>query len=439
MRKWFLTLLITPGMLSSAFAQFASDRPLTPPGAPSTTPATAPATPSQPGTLPSFPTPGAAPAQPKANPVQQASYLTQQMQPGVAPAVQTHAWSAKPEHGGWMLCVKSYSGPNSQKLAEELATIIRTQYRTQCFLFEWGSEDRQREMERRKYVQEQLQREQAPFLQVQKEMKERAAAEGKVFIDTPLKVRMGKVDYPEQWAVLIGGFKDMDTARKALDTIRTWPVPKADHLLDRAVITRPGENNQAGSAEGVYVNPFASSMVVPNPSIRRTDQSQSVDPALVKLNEEEPMSLLKAKGKVTLMVKGFTMQSVTRQREEERSVMDKIFSKGGPDSSEQLDATAKQARALAQSLRTPEMHRSINMAGPKLGISPRPVESFVLHIRNGSIVTVGQFDSPEDPALLEMQRLLQWTEFRFEYKDGRPPETKRLFDNVYPMAIPRVQ
>jgi hypothetical protein len=85
------------------------------------------------------------------------------------------------------------------------------------------------------------------------------------------------------------------------------------------------------------------------------------------------------------------------------------------------------------------MYRSINLAAPKLGISPRPIESYVLHIRNGSIVTVGTFDSPEDPALAEMQRLLQWTEFRIEYKDGRPPETKRLFDNVYPIGIPRLQ
>jgi len=45
------------------------------------------------------------------------------------------------------------------------------------------------------------------------------------------------------------------------------------------------------------------------------------------------------------------------------------------------------------------------------------LEAFVLHTRNASIVTVGQFDGPTDPALLEAQRMLQRMTF-LSSKDG---------------------
>ena len=35
-----------------------------------------------------------------------------------------------------------------------------------------------------------------------------------------------------------------------------------------------------------------------------------------------------------------------------------------------------------------------------------PFKAFVLHHRTGSIVTVGEFDAPDDPELLRVQKLL---------------------------------
>ena len=37
---------------------------------------------------------------------------------------------------------------------------------------------------------------------------------------------------------------------------------------------------------------------------------------------------------------------------------------------------------------------------------PLNLEAFVLHTRNASLVTIGQFDSPTDPALLQLRQLL---------------------------------
>ena len=261
---------------------------------------------------------------------------------------------------------------------------------------------------------------QAPFLAVREQMKAKAAAEGIEFIDTPVKVRVPIVRYPEQWAVLLGGFKDMDAARKALDAVRQWPPPKDTQLMDQAFISR------AGQPEAAYINPFAAAMTAPNPAIRRaaSDQAPAIDPAVVKLNEAEELSLLKARKPWTLMVKRFVVPTHVQGKADDGTVFDKLF--GKDDGARWLEITATNGRTLAQALRNKDM-------------KPRPFEAFVLHYRTESLVTVGQFDSPEDPDLIETWKVLSEMTFKLDYKDGRPSEVKKMFDTVIPMQVPRVQ
>lgn len=390
---------------AGAFAQFAADRtPATPlPTLPTTTQPTAP-----PAATPFTPTPTrSAPAtQPKAP---------------TAP----HPWAVRPEYGAWFISVKSYSkfdkDDNPRAKAEQLAQYIRQTHNAGAYLFEWGAEERQKEEERQAAIRKQKQAEYAPFLTVRDQVKAKAAQEGTVFLDVPEKYHIGKVNIPEQWAVVIGGFKDMDSARQALDAIRKWPSPTAEHLLDRAVIDRSGIKEKS---EGEYFNPFKTAMVVPNPAIKRgaAGQAPPADPALAKLNEAEDLSLMKARKPWTLMVKRFTAPSRVQGREATPSVVEKIF--GTDESARILDANAKQARALAEALRHPDM-------------KPRQFESFVLHGRLDSIVTVGQFDGPDDPLLAETWKTLYNMTFEVDYRDGRPKEFKRMFDAVIPMQIPR--
>src|SRR5687767_10946251 len=83
---------------ATAAAQFAADRGSPPPAAQTTPPPTPP-------TAPTTPPPAAtAPAE----------------QPASA-----HPWYVRPDLGPWMICVKSYSGPGSKALAEELAQHVR--------------------------------------------------------------------------------------------------------------------------------------------------------------------------------------------------------------------------------------------------------------------------------------------------------------------------
>ncbi|HET6575584.1 MAG TPA: hypothetical protein VFG68_18430 [Fimbriiglobus sp.] len=356
----------------------------------------------------------AQPAQPPAPPDHPAA-----AHPAAAHPAAAHPWYVRADLGPWMICIKSYSGPESHKLAETLAAEIRKTHNAGAYLFEWGAEERQQEMERRKRAKEELEKEQAPFLAVREQMKAKAAAEGIEFIDTEVKVRVPIVRYPEQWAVLLGGFPSMDAARKALDAVRRWPPPADKRLMDTAFIARGAQ------PEAAYINPFAAAMTAPNPAVRRGGTGEpTIDPAVVKLNEAEELSLLKAHKPWTLMVKRFVVPTQVQGKADDGTVFDKLF--GQDDAARWLEVTATNARTLAQALRHEKMQ-------------PHPFEAFVLHYRTESLVTVGQFDGPDDPRLIDAWKGLSEMTFKLDYKDGRPAEMKKMFDMVIPMQVPRTR
>ena len=77
-------------------------------------------------------------------------------------------------------------------------------------------------------------------------------------------------------------------------------------------------------------------------------------------------------------------------------------------------------------------------------MKPQPFDAFVLHHRMGSIVTVGEFDAPDDPKLLETQRILLGMSFKMLDKNGKPvigkdgqPDQQRMFDSVSPFPVPK--
>lgn len=419
-RRWLLVGL--GGVMAGAGAalgQFAADR--TPPPA---NPAPAPtAQPTQAGQLPSYPaTPP--PQAPAGRPVSYAAPPEQQQAPRPAPSPNpalAHPLYVRPEHGGWMIVVKSYSGDGSQKFAEELAAEIRQTHKAAAWLFEWGGEERRHEEQRRDEVRQRYRKEYEPFLQVKEELRAKAAQQGTEFLDTPATFRLPTVNYTEQWAVLVGGFKDMDAARAALNTVRTWPAPKNTALLDKALVAGGG-----AKGEGTYLNPFPNAFVVPNPSVRRSDPNQAplADPAIVKLNEAEPLSLLQARKPWTLLVKRFIVPNRVTGTETQATALERLFSED--TAAKWLELTARQARELATALRHEKMR-------------PHPFETYVLHARTESVVTVGQFDGPDDPALVQAYQELAALTFRVDYKDGRPSEVKKMFDAITPMRVPRVQ
>lgn len=351
-----------------------------------------------------------------------------------------HPWLIKPEHGPYFIIVKSYVRPaansraaaedkglTARELAEALAREIRDTYRVQAFLFEYVSDERKAE-ERQRW--EARQKAQAYIAQLEA-MKQKAALQGMEFLTPDNRLRTMTHSHRDQIGVLVGGFQTEADAIKALAVLKKWPTPKNDILCDKGAINQTGAN---GKSEVVHaaINPYATAFVVPNPAIARpatpAGAKTGIDPFVVKLNEDRPYNLLKATKGWTLAVKSFTAPvEFVGAKEDTGGLMKKLGMSKGADV---LAAGAEQSESLAKLLRSMK-----GRGGESLNL-----EAFVLHTRNASIVTVGQFDGPDDPALLATKRLLEGMKAKVTEDEAgtravmNAPE---LFKNITAMPVPK--
>jgi hypothetical protein len=137
-------------------------------------------------------------------------------------------------------------------------------------------------------------------------------------------------------------------------------------------------------------------------------KNKRTDPLILKLNVGSDYSLLKNPGKHTLIVATFTGKSMTALNT--RSFKNKFENfKVGTS----LDDAAKQAWQLATHLR-----KTAN------------VEAWVYHDRHQSVVTVGAFNSENDPRIRS-------TAFRYRAKNKQHPQTGRKILTGEIITIPR--
>jgi len=352
-----------------------------------------------------------------------------------------HPWAVKAEHGAWMICVKSYGGPESRGLAETLAKEIREKHKVASYLFERNAEERAAELAKIDAIRQSEMAKNAPLIRAQEQAKKEAEARGDIFVPTAIVLKIPKpaMETEEQWAVLIGGFPSDKAARDALDAVRKLAAPTDTALLDRTTIgveqDVPGGKAEFKSSWN-YVNPFKVSMVVPNPAVAKAnlDEKYKLEPFIVKINSDVPHSLLKAKKPWTLIVRNFSSpMKMAGKGGDGGNVFDKIKNLGTKSF---LDVTAEEAERLADALRHQNMQPT--------NLPPMTFESFVLHHRTGSIVTVGQFDGPDDPELMKTQQRLKGITFKMINKEGKPvmgkdgrPDEQRMFDSVSPFPVPK--
>ncbi|HEV3385918.1 MAG TPA: hypothetical protein VG097_13960 [Gemmata sp.] len=354
-----------------------------------------------------------------------------------------HPWALKPESGAYFILVKSYArphtpspedrGPTARALAEMLAGQIRELHRVQAFLFEYISDERKAEAAA---IAAERERGRA-FYENLRERRQQAELQGMDFLDPDMRIRFKTVKYNDQIAVLIGGFKTDLDARRALDMVRKWETPKGDILKDGVVVGRkvddPAHTGNNAKIESGYLNPYLSATVVANPLIPHQPQNQiganHCDPFIVKLNEGCPYNLFKATKDWTLAVKSFNAPvQIVSSKDTDAPLTQNANAKKFANA---LQAGAGQAESMAKMLR--------EMKGPTG--QPLRLEAFVLHTRNSSIVTIGQFDSPEDPAIVQLHNLL--TSFKLnvtEDKTGvkQAPNAPSLFDaRMVPIPIPK--
>jgi len=344
-------------------------------------------------------------------------------QPAAAP--EAHPWYVRAEHGRWMICVKSYSGPVAKSLAEELAKEIRETYRVPAYLFEKGADERKKQEEFVARERERQRAQQQAFLTEMDRLRKESAERGIEFMESAPRLRVPRYQtIDEQWAVLVGGWKDMETTRKELDKIRTWQPPKNEQLVDHGLKDNPGQDGRQ-NVEVTAINPFRYAIVVPNPAAPKAETDDGMVRTIYKLNENEELSVLRIAKPWTLVVKAFHPPIKIRDYGAEKSVVEKASGRG--DASKELGATALQAASMAKALRDPKFQ-------------PHPFDAYVLHTIHGSLVCVGQYDGPDDPAMAQAQRVLDGIRFKVERQDQfTTQQNVRLFDPMFALQIPKAK
>jgi hypothetical protein len=270
-----------------------------------------------------------------------------------------------PEAGPWMICVTTYVGSESLQLAHQMVLEIRSRFDLPAFVVNHGDEERRKQQQELEQFHKQFPGYRGP-------------------------IRHTRIQ--EECAVLIGGYKDMDTAHRVLLEIKKLPPPSSDKLMP--VLAQAGPSQKVGDEqksllEGAFVNPFPSSFVVHNPTVPLERQTENKnDPFLKKLNAHESLSLLRCKKPWTMVVATYQGMHSIQPNEGESKVLDFFKNLWKSDTGELLEASGQNAHNLADALR-------------KLGF-----EAYVLHTRRGSAVTVGGYDGPDDPRMQEVQRTL---------------------------------
>jgi hypothetical protein len=264
-----------------------------------------------------------------------------------------------PQAGPWLICASTFVGPQSPMLAKEMVFEIRSRFKLPAYVFNKGDEDRQKQREELRKLHEQ-------------------------FKDDTSRLRTTRIE--DQCAVLIGGWKDMDSASKALKDIKKLPAPSDLKLMPVMSMAEQEQKEKDTKFVAARINPFPMAHVVHNSTVpleKKVDKDY--DALLRKINADEKFSVFKCRKPWTLVVAEFQGLSVIQSKESERTLVEKIF---GQSKGSSLTNSARNAGALCELLRQSKM------------------DAYVLHTTWGSVVCVGGFERPDDPQMAEVKNRL---------------------------------
>ncbi len=303
-----------------------------------------------------------------------------------------------PEAGTWLICAASYMGDSAPQMAHNLVLELRRDLDLPAFVYNRGAEERrklQEELEKQRLQQEELLRKQG--------------------IEPGQRLRPRHVRIEDQCAVLIGGYKDIDSAHAALEKIKNLPNPKSVPA-DELILGQTDSSNKMQAMQRQKANIFRNSFVTRNPTIPQEKVDRSPDPVVLKrLNADESYSLLKCKKPWTLAVKEFYGGMAIQPASAPPTLLEKLW---GNKSEEHMSAIGKQAHEVAKVLRE------------TLGL-----EAYVLHTPASSVVTVGAFANPDDPQIQQMQQKLK--SLQLVSPPGFPAAFIQFVSNPLPMPVPR--
>jgi hypothetical protein len=306
------------------------------------------------------------------------------------------------EVGPWMILIISYAGPEGPIWARDMVRVLREQFKLPAYVFNYGAEEKRKEYVRVKGIIDQ---------------QKQALKDKDLPPDTPLRVRHLRID--EHCGVLLGGYATQEAALKVRDHLKNnvkFPDPdKVKVKLEVQFYERQDDapdTPQRPKKEAAYVNPFTRALVVPNPAIKLEKPPVWDIAALRRMNAEEDFSLLKCKRNYTLVIKQFNLPSITAHRSETQSGFWDSFGMG--KKKDQIDAVAETAHNLVEGLRKSKL------------------EAYVLHTKYYSLVTVGGFDSKDDPNMRSMQSVIE-----AKLLPAQSLAELQLFPKAMPMEIPK--
>ncbi len=335
--------------------------------------------------------------------------LVQRMQQEEKPDINQDIQVTK-EHGPWMVMVHAYTGPEASLMARQMVMELREAYKLSAHTFNFGAEEKRKEIERVKGIIE--------------KQKEYLARNG-MPLDQPVRIRTMHIE--EQVGVLVGGYPNEDAARRVVDQLHKVKPPDPNKvMLDKKIFymeekKEKGSGSQTTKAVEAYVNPFLGAFVVHNP---RTKQERPADwdkldmGLLQRLNRDESFSLLHCKKQYTLAVKDFKTPTMVQARSAGGSFLEALGM--GGKSGQRIDAAAESAHNFAELLRKAKL------------------EAYVLHTKYTSFVTVGGYDSTDDPAMRSMANTIE-TKLMPQISQlfPLPPNQSMSQAKVLPMQIPR--
>lgn len=303
------------------------------------------------------------------------------------------------QHGPYLILVGSFVGDDAADMAMRLTTELRRDYKLQAYMF---SKSEQERAERDRLLEEWK--------------RQNNGAPGR------------KIRIIDEYTVLVGHYKTMDTASDALSRIKKLDPPKTVPAGPGLFIARPqykqGMTNflDGGKIEkGGLTNQFARAFVVRNPllpadktALNKTGEVGDEESALLELNANETHSLMKCKKPWTLLV---SVRGGPAIETSKPSVFDRVNpwspTVGVPTtlSAKNAPNAPEEARKIAELLRSREFG----------------FEAYVLHSRGASFVTVGGFSAPNDPEMFNVQRQLA----------RMSVGNIKLLDTPMPMPVPR--
>jgi hypothetical protein len=301
-----------------------------------------------------------------------------------------NVYAVSPQAGAWMIMAASYSGEDGKELARQLVLELRNKHRLPAYVWNVSAAARRQQ--------------EAP--------------------SPGAPPRAGFIRYQDEWAVLIGGYADLNAASAALPNIRKLPTPDL-HL--------PGERTPfyaqqlsgptldgSGQVKRTMLSPFVKAMCVPNPTAPKQAAHKKFDPFWTQLNEDECYSLLKCRKGWTFAVKEYTGATSIQSQANSGGIFNGLSWLGGKKPGESIDVAGSEAHNLAEALH-------------KLNF-----DAYVFHTRTSSIVTIGNFESPDGE---QAQRFKQhYLSFQEQLAAAWAPQGRsdplQLFPNPMPMEVP---